>query len=154
MTKGKKTSTKVQLPGFQRPPPLHQGTLDESVARLGLRGVSVKRMFGGLCYYAEGNPFAFLLGASLALKLPAAQLRQGCAQGDGELFHPGGGDFVMREYLELSGRVLMDEGRVDTYVWASYRFMAGQETAETDLERGDLLLGREALYKQVKRKKE
>jgi TfoX/Sxy family transcriptional regulator of competence genes len=110
-------------------------------------------MFGGLCYYVEGNPFAFLLGSALALKLPAVQLRQGCAQGDGELFHPGGGDFVMREYLDLSESVLMDEDRVDAYVRASYRFMAGQETAQEDLGWGDLLQGREALYKQTKRRK-
>jgi hypothetical protein len=99
MTKGKKALASVKLVRPQRPPPLHQGTLEESVARLELRGVSVKRMFGGFCYYVEGSPFAFLLGSSLALKLPAIQLRQGYAQGDGELFHPGGGDFVMREYL-------------------------------------------------------
>lgn len=137
----------------RRPPPVHQGTLNESVERLGLRGVTVRRMFGGLCYYAEGNPFALLLGASLAVKLPAVQLRQGCAQGDGEIFHPGGGDFVMREYLDLGESVLMDEGRVDAYVQASYRFMAGQETTATDLGWGDLLQGRDELYKQAKRKK-
>ncbi|MGE0684087.1 MAG: TfoX/Sxy family protein [Candidatus Binatia bacterium] len=153
MTKGKKAFASIKSVRSPQPPPLHQGTLDESVARLELRGVSVKRMFGGLCYYAEGNPFAFLLGSSLALKLPAAQLRQGCGQGDGELFHPGGGDFVMREYLDLGESVLMDEGRVDAYVRASYRFMVGQGTAQEDLEGKDLLQGREALYKQTKQKK-
>lgn len=153
MTKGKKALAKAKPLRSQRLPPLHQGTLDESVVRLELRGVSVKRMFGGLCYYAEGNPFAFLLGSSLALKLPTMQLRQGCAQGDGELFHPGGGDFVMREYLDLDESVLMDEGRVDFYVQESYRFIAGRETAQVDLEWGDLLQGREALYKQTKQKK-
>jgi TfoX/Sxy family transcriptional regulator of competence genes len=110
-------------------------------------------MFGGLCYYVDGKPFSILLGASLALKLPARPLRSACAQGDGHLFHPGGGDFVMREYLELSEQALMDEGRVDTYVLASYRFIAGQETIEEDLGWSDLLRGREELYKQAKGKK-
>ena len=152
MTRGSKNGKGAKSP-TRRPPPLHQGTLDESVTRLGLRDVTVRRMFGGLCYYVEGKPFALLLGSSLALKLPAVQLRQGCARGDGEIFHPGGGDFVMREYLDLGENVLMDEGRVDAYVQASHRFMAGQETAAGDLGWGDLLQGREDLYKQAKRKK-
>ncbi len=138
---------------LRRPPPFHQATLEESVARLGLRDVTTKRMFGGLCYYVAGKPFAILLGSSLALKLPAAQLRTGCGQGDGQLFHPGGGDFVMREYLELSGQVLMDEGRVDAYVLSSYRFIAGQETLEEDLAWNDLLEGREGLYSKMNRRR-
>ena len=137
----------------RRPPPLQQTTLEESIARLGLQRVTVKRMFGGLCYYADGKPFAILLGAAFALKLPARQLRGACGQGDGQLFHPGGGDFIMREYLELSAQALMDEGRVDTYVLASYRFIAGQETREEDLGWSDLLRGREELYKQAKEKR-
>lgn len=137
----------------RRPPPLHQGTLDESVARLNLADVTVKRMFGGLCYYTYGRPFALLLGASLALKLPTVQLRQGVAGGDGEVFHPGGGDFVMREYLDLSEQALADEGQVDTYVQASYRFIAGQGEAEVeDLSRSELFQGRAELYKQAKRR--
>jgi TfoX/Sxy family transcriptional regulator of competence genes len=140
-----------QTPKLKRSPPLHQGTLDESVARLSLRDVTVKRMFGGLCYYAGDKPFAILLGSSLALKLPAVQLRQGRTQGDGELFHPGGGDFIMREYLDLSEGVLMDEGRIDAYVQESYRFIAGQGLSEGELNWGDLLQGRAELYKQAKR---
>lgn len=134
----------------RRPPPLHQGTLDEAVARLSLRDVTVKRMFGGLCYYAGEKPFAILLGTSLALKLPATQLRESCARGDGALFHPGGGDFVMREYLDLGEVVLMDEGRVDAYVLASHRFIAGQGVSDGELNWGDLLQGRAELYKQAK----
>lgn len=148
MKKKEPGTTKTLRP--RRPPPFHQGTLDEAVARLSLRNVTVKRMFGGLCYYAEGRPFALLLGSSLAVKLPAVQLRQSCAQGDGELFHPGGGDFVMREYIDLSERVLMDEERVDAYVQASYCFIAGQGPAEEELNWGDLLQGRAELYKQSK----
>ncbi len=144
---------KPKFAGPRRPPPLHQATLEESITRLNLRHVTTKRMFGGLCYYADGKPFSILLGASLALKLPARQLRSACDQGAGQLFHPGGGDFVMREYLELSEQTLMDEGRVDTYVMASYRFIAGQETAEEDLAWSDLLQGREELYKRAKEKK-
>jgi TfoX/Sxy family transcriptional regulator of competence genes len=128
-------------------------TLEESLARLGLRGVTIKRMFGGLCYYAAEKPFSILLNTALALKLPTRQLRSGCDQGDGRLFHPGDGDFVMREYLELSERALMDEGRIDTYVLASYRFIAGQEATEEDLAWSDLLQGRAELYKQAKGKK-
>ena len=141
-----------KLAHSRRPPPLHQTTLEESLARLGLRSVTVKRMFGGLCYYANGKPFAILLAASLALKLSGRQLRGGSARGDGQLFHPGGGDFVMREYLELSEQALMDEGRVDAYVLASYRFIAGQEAMEEDLAWSDLVHGREELYNRAKRR--
>jgi hypothetical protein len=59
----------------------------------------------------------------------------------------------MREYLELSEQALMDEGQVDTYVLASYRYVVAQETIEEDLAWGDLLQGREELYKQAKGKK-
>jgi TfoX/Sxy family transcriptional regulator of competence genes len=152
--RSKEPSLTAVKPGrSRRPPPLHQATLAEAVARLGLHGVTVKRMFGGLCYYADGKPFSLLLGSALALKLPARQLRSACAQGDGQVFHPGGGDFVMREYLELSEQALMDEGQVDTYVLASYRFIVGQDTGEEDLAWGDLLRGRDELYKQTKGKK-
>ena len=137
----------------RRPPPLHQATLEESIARLSLRHVTTKRMFGGLCYYADGKPFAILLGTSLALKLPASQLRAGYGRDDGQLFHPDGGSFVMREYLELSEQVLMDEDRVDAYVLASHRFIVGQGTVEEDLAWSDLLHGREELYKRAKGKK-
>jgi len=153
MTKGKKTTASTKPTRPRRPPPLHQGTLDESVSRLGLYDVTVRRMFGGLCYYARGKPFALLLGSSLALKLPGIQLRQGCTQGDGEIFHPGSDEFVMREYLDLSETVLMDEDRVDAYVQASHRFVAGQESREEDLAWRDLLQGRDELYKQAKQAK-
>src|SRR5262245_44462060 len=94
----KKPVKKPSTPRSRRPPPLHQGTLEEAIERLGLRGVTTKRMFGGLCYYAEERPFAILLGEDLALKVPAVTLREGCARGDGRIFNPGGGDFLMREY--------------------------------------------------------
>lgn len=135
----------------QRPPPLHQLTLEESLARLGLRDVTSRRMFGGRCYYAGSNPFSFVLADYLALKLPAEQLRGGCRQGDGQLFNPGGGDFIMREYLALSDQALADEERLDAYVLASYRFIVGQKTAEEDLAGDDLWRGREGLYKQGKK---
>jgi TfoX/Sxy family transcriptional regulator of competence genes len=145
--KNKEESSRAGKPTRpRRPPPLHRATLEDSIARLGIRGVSVKRMFGGLCYYAQEKPFSILLGNALALKLPAAQLRTGCEGGDGQLFHPGGGDFIMREYLELSEQVLMDEGRVDAYVQASHRFVAGLGGQEEGLAWNDLLEGREALY--------
>lgn len=149
-TKG--TAGEPDVTRSKRPPPLHQGIFEEAVARLGLRGVTVKPMFGGRCYYADEKPFSLLLGNSLALKLSAGQLRAACAQGDGQLFHPGGGDFVMREYLELSAQALMDEGQVDAYVQASYRFVAGQEAPQEGLSWNDLLEGRESLYKGSKAK--
>jgi hypothetical protein len=58
----------------------------------------------------------------------------------------------MREYLELNEQVLMDEGQVDAYVLASYRFIAGQEAREEDLAWNDLLEGREGLYGKTKRR--
>ena len=130
----------------RRPPPLHQGTLDEALARLGLGDAPTKRMFGGLCYYVANRPFAILLGEDLALKLPAEQLRTGCACGDGRVFNPGGGDFLMREYLALSDQALMDEERVEAYVLASHRFIGGQGTEEGGLAYDDLLKGRDGLY--------
>jgi len=132
----------------RRPPPLHQGTLEDALERLALRDVTSKRMFGGLCYYTDEKPFAILLGEDLALKLPAVQLRAGCAQGDGRVFNPGGGDFLMREYLKLSAQALMDEAQIDAYVLASYRFIAGQRGGEGGgLGYDDLRRGRDALYR-------
>ncbi len=142
----------VREPGnarSRRPSPLHQGTLEEALARLGLHDLTVRSMFGGQCYYAEGKPFAMLLGNALALKLPAMQLRAACERGDGRLFRPGGGDFVMRQYLELSAQALADEGRMDAYVQASYRFVAGQGTRYAELSYSDLLEGRETLYRRT-----
>jgi hypothetical protein len=104
-------------------------------------------MFGGLCYYVANRPFAILLGEDLALKLPAEQLRAGCARGDGRVFNPGGGDFLMREYLALNAQALMDEERVDAYVQVSHRFIGGQGTEEeAGLAYDDLLKGRDELY--------
>ena len=132
----------------RRPPPFHQGTLEEAIERLGLRGVTTKRMFGGLCYYAEEKPFAILLGEDLALKLPAVKLREGCAQGDGRIFNPGGGDFLMREYITLSDQALMDEAQIDSYVLASHRFVVGRGGSEgKGLGYDDLLRGRDGLYR-------
>lgn len=143
----KKAVKKPAIPRPRRPPPFHQGTLEDALERLGLREVTTKRMFGGLCYYAEERPFAILLGEDLALKLPAVQLRAGCAQGDGRIFNPGGGDFLMREYLTLSAQALMDETQIDTYVLASYRFIAGQGGSEGGgLGYDDLRRGRDELY--------
>jgi hypothetical protein len=108
-------------------------------------------MFGGLCYYADGKPFSILLGDDFALKLPAQQLRAGCERQDGRVFNPGGGDFLMREYLVLSHQALMDEALIDTYVLASYRFISGQGPAEEELAYEDLWRGREELYKRGKK---
>jgi len=147
----KKQRNRQEAKPIRRPPPLHQLTLEESISRLGLRDVTSKRMFGGYCYYAENKPFSFILADYLALKLPAKQLRDGCGQEDGQLFNPGGGDFIMREYLALSDQTLADEERLDAYVLASYRFIAGQETGEEELGFTDLWQGRGDLYKQGKR---
>lgn len=135
----------------KRPPPRHQLTLDEAIARLGLTGVTQRRMFGGLCYYANGNPFSFLLGEDLALKLPAMQLISASASRAGDLFHPGGGEFVMREYLALSAGTLTDEDKIDEFVQASYGFVSGQGNPEEELAQRDLLEGRTGLYQKKKR---
>jgi len=149
MRKTPKTASRLQP---RRPPPFHQGTLEEAIERLGLRGVTTKRMFGGLCYYADNKPFAILLGDDLALKLPAEKLRDGCTQGDGRIFNPGGGDFLMREYITLSDQVLMEETRLDAYVVASHRFIAGRGGGEAEgLGYDDLLRGRDGLYKLQKK---
>jgi hypothetical protein len=109
-------------------------------------------MFGGLCYYADNKPFAILLGNALALKLSAERLRDGCARKDGHVFNPGGGDFRMREYLELYDQVLMDEARIDTYVHSSHRFVSGQRTMEEGLAYDDLWRDRERLYEQIRKR--
>lgn len=144
----KKTEKQSATPRARRPPPLHQGTFEEAIERLGLQDVTTKRMFGGLCYYVAEKPFAILLGGDLALKLPGELLRAGCANGDGRIFNPGGGDFFMREYITLSDQILMDEAQIDTYVLASHRFIAGRGGGELGgLAYEDLLHGRDALYK-------
>ena len=135
----------------KRPPPRHQLALDEAVIRLGLKDVTHRRMFGGLCYYANGNPFCFLLGNDLALKLPAMQLVRASASRAGDIFHPGGGEFVMREYLALSEETLTDEEKVDEFVQASYQFVSGQDSPEDELGQRDLLEGRSGLYKKKKK---
>jgi hypothetical protein len=108
-------------------------------------------MFGGLCYYVNNKPFSILLGEDLAVKLPAAHLRKGCDSGDGRVFNPGGGDFLMREYLALSGQALTDEAQVDAYVLASYRFIAGDAIVEEQLRFDDLRSGRDGLYRRTKK---
>ena len=138
----------------RRPPPLHQGTLEEAITRLGLREVTTKRMFGGLCYYVTNKPFSILLGEDFALKLPAEGLREGCGRGDGRIFNPGGGDFLMREYLVLSDQALTDESLIDAYVLASHRFISGQGTEEGGLAYEDLLKGRDGLYRSRRMKNE
>ena len=138
-------------PKAKRPPPRHQLTLDEAIARLGLTGVTHRRMFGGLCYYANGTPFSFLLGEDLALKLPAMQLVSASASRAGDLFHPGGGEFVMREYLALSTQTLTDEDTIDEFVRASYGFVSGQAGPPEELGQRDLLEGRSGLYQKKKR---
>jgi TfoX/Sxy family transcriptional regulator of competence genes len=143
-----KTSTGGPKPAAaRRPPPVHKLTLDESITRLALRGVTSKRMFGGLCYYVDNKPFCFLLADDLALKLPATQLRAGSDQRTGRRFNPGGGVFIMREYLALSEQTMADEDLLDGYVSASYRFVLGQDAVEDELEWNDLLHGRAGLYK-------
>ena len=146
MKKAQKTHSRT-APSPRRPPPLHQGTLEEAMTRLGLRDVTTKRMFGGLCYYVANKPFSILLGEDLALKLPAEQLREGCYRGDGRVFNPGGGEFLMREYLALSDQALTDEALIDVYVLASHRFISGQGTEEGGLAYEDLLKGRDGLYR-------
>ena len=130
----------------KRPPPRHQLTLDEALSRLALKGVTRRRMFGGLCYYAGGNPFCFLLAGDLALKLPAAQLAQACARRAGTIFRPGAGKIAMREYLALGAETLADEEATDTLILASYRFVSGQESPEDTLAQSDLLEDRSGLY--------
>jgi TfoX/Sxy family transcriptional regulator of competence genes len=104
-------------------------------------------MFGGRCYYVDEKPFSFVLGEALALRVSPQQLAVACERGDGQVFHPGGGDFVMREYLELSAQALADEEKIDTYVQASTRFMGGQDAPQEGLSWEDLRHGREGLYK-------
>lgn len=120
---------------------------------MGVPGVTSKAMFGGRCYYVDEKPFSFVLGEALALRVSPQQLAAACERGDGQVFHPGGGDFIMREYLELSHQALSDEEKIDIYVQASTRFMGGQEAPEEGLAWEDLRHGREGLYrhKNVKR---
>ena len=151
MLKGKPKSTTARAPRPRKPPPRHQLTLDEAVTRLAVHGVSSKSMFGGRCYYIDEKPFSFVLGTALALRLPQEQLSKACGQGDGYVFHPGGGDFIMREYLELSDQALADEEKIDTYVQASTRFMGGHAEPEQGLVWADLRQGRDELYKKKRK---
>lgn len=130
----------------KRLPPRHKLTLEESIERLGLTGITHRKMFGGLCYYANGHPFSFLIEEDLALKLPAMKLVSASAAQAGELFHPGGGDFVMREYLSLSQASLSDEEKIDALVGGSYEFVSIRKKAERGLSSNDLAEGRNRLY--------
>lgn len=147
MPTGKPKAVRSQPAPRRRPPPRHQLTLNEALARLGVPGVTSKAMFGGRCYYVDDKPFSFVLGDALALRVSPRQLAAACERGDGQVFHPGGGDFIMREYLELSPQALSDEEKIDTYVQASTGFMGGQEAPQEGLTSEDLRHGRERLYK-------
>ncbi len=115
---------------------------------MGVPGVTSKAMFGGRCYYVDAKPFSFVLGDALALRVSLQQLAAARKRGDGQIFHPGGGDFIMREYLELSPHALSDEEKIDGYVQASIHFMGGREAPQEGLTWEDLRHGRERLYKQ------
>ncbi len=128
--------------------PTHISTMEEAVTRLGLSDVTSRRMFGGLCYYAENKTFAFVIGRFLALKLSKSEIRAGVSKGDGQPFEPAKG-FIMREYLALSESALEEDGSLDTYVLASYRFVAGQEDNEDPLGE-ELRRGRRELYRMGK----
>ena len=152
MPTGKPQPPRSQPAPRRRPPPRHQLTLDEALARLGVSGVTSKAMFGGRCYYVDEKTFSFVLGDALALRVSPQQLAAARERGDGQVFHPGGGDFIMREYLELSPQALSDEERIDTYVRASTRFMGGQEAPQEGLTPEDLRHGRDRLYKRPRRR--
>ena len=119
--------------------------MEDALTRLGLSGVTSRRMFGGLCYYADNKTFAFVIGSFLALKLSDAEIRAAVARGDGKPFEPAKG-FVMREYLALSESALEEDGRLDSYILASYRFVTGQEDDEDPLGE-ELRRGRRELYR-------
>ena len=131
--------------GLRRPSPTHESTMEDAITRLGLSSVTSRRMFGGLCYYAEDKAFAFVIDSFLALKLSRAEVRAAVARGDGKPFEPAEG-FVMRAYLALSESALAEDGRLDAYVLASYRFIAGQEDDEDPLGE-ELRRGRRELYR-------
>jgi TfoX/Sxy family transcriptional regulator of competence genes len=122
--------------------------MEDAVARLGLPDVTLRRMFGGLCYYADNKTFAFVIGSFLALKLSSREIRAAVARGEGKPFEPAKG-FVMREYLALSESALEEDGCLDTYVLASYRFVIGQEGDEDPLGE-ELRRGRRELYRMSK----
>ena len=132
----------------QRPPPTYAPTMEDVVSRLGLSEVTSRRMFGGLCYYAEDRAFAFVIGGFLALKLSNREIRAAVARRDGKPFEPAQG-FIMREYLALAKPALEEDSRLDDYVLASYRFVSGQEDSE-DLLGEELRRGRRELYRMSK----
>ena len=147
MPKQKLKAKAARNPRPRKHSPRHQLTLEEAVTRVAVHGVSSKAMFGGRCYYIYEKPFSWVLGNALALRLPEEQLNKASERGDGQVFHPGAGDTVMREYLELSDQALADEETIDTYVRASTRFMGGHAQPEHGLVWDDLRTGRDALYK-------
>lgn len=134
--------TKAKL---RRPSLMYESTMEDAITRLGLSDITSRRMFGGLCYYADDKAFAFVIGSFLALKLSDTEIRAAVARGDGEPFEPAEG-FVMREYLALSESALEEDGRLDTYVLASYRFVTGQGSDEDPLGE-ELRRGRRELYR-------
>ena len=129
----------------QRPSPTYASTMEDAVTRLGLPDVTSRRMFGGLCYYADDKAFAFVIGSFLALKLSDTEVRAAVARRDGKPFEPAKG-FVMREYLALGESALEEDGRLDAYILASYQFVTGQGDDEDPLGE-ELRRGRRELYR-------
>jgi TfoX/Sxy family transcriptional regulator of competence genes len=122
--------------------------MEDAVTRLELSDVTSRRMFGGLCYYADNKTFAFVIGRFLALKLSKSEIRAAVAGRDGKPFEPAKG-FVMREYLALSESALAEDSQLDTYILASYRFVMGQGGDEDPLGE-ELRRGRRELYRMNK----
>lgn len=126
--------------------PAYEAAMEDALGRLGFGDASSKRMFGGLCYYAAGRPFAFVIGDMLAVKLARREIGAAVGRGEGRPFEPKDG-FIMREYLALSESVLERDGPLDAYVAASYGFVSGRRRGAEDLPGGELRRGRRQLYR-------
>lgn len=93
------------------------------VAQLPVSGdLSFKDMFGGVCVYTQGRPFATFAGDTLALKLPEAAQAEVRAEGAGDPNYepeaPGG-----KQYITLPASLMAHEDKLLYWIEDSLRYV-------------------------------
>jgi TfoX/Sxy family transcriptional regulator of competence genes len=84
--------------------------------------LTYKDMFGGVCVYTQGRPFATFAGETLALKLPEDAQRGVIEEAAGEADYspeaPGG-----KQYITLPKAILDDEAKLLYWIEDSLRYV-------------------------------
>ena len=94
---------------------------------LQIRGVTIewKHFFSGAALYANGKICASLGPVGFALKLPEDQRRALISEGKGEQFRFFPNGPIKRDYMALSGSVILDEIELQELVAQSVSYALG-----------------------------